>query len=220
MIRSRPVRNAGSALTATVVVLCGCGAAPGPRSLTIQAGDYAKAFDAAVEAAREAGLPAVYRDRRSGLVETAALPGGSILEPWTTDNPTLGAALESTIAYQRRRARFEFRPEGAPGAAPPPPAPDLLAVGPPPADLTQQGGPLVLEVRVVLERAYSAGIRRDTWSRALTTRARIIHAGERDDPDFWTPVARDGDFERRLLARVREKLERRMPREAPAAAAP
>ncbi len=62
----------------------------------------------------------------------------------------------------------------------------------------------------MVERAYAPGVRRGTWSRANVTRARIRRpATDPDKPvsDFWTPIARDEAFERRLLAEIERALE-------------
>lgn len=195
------------------LILGGCASSTGPAYLTIGPDQYQMAFDAAVEAARTAGLDAVLRDRRSGIIETSPTDAGSALEPWKGDNASLEQGLENTLAHQRRRARFEFVPAGFrysqttadQGLS----GPDLLVTEHAATDLTRLDGDLELRVWVFVERAHLLGLRRGTWSRALTTRTVII------DPDsdgralparYWTPVARDTAFERRLLAAVDKQL--------------
>ena len=46
-------------------------------------------------------------DMDEGVIETQPDIATSILEPWGNDNATLGQATENTLAFQRRRARFE-----------------------------------------------------------------------------------------------------------------
>jgi hypothetical protein len=196
----------------------GCAKAPGPDLLRIDAGSYHEAFDAAMEASRINGLPLALRDRRGGVIETEPAFAASILEPWRDDNATLGQSFENTIAFQRRRARFEFAP---PGAAPPslPPTadpttdPDLLGIETRDLDLTAYAGDLELRVLVIVERAHAMGVRRSTWSRRSTSRAMIdAPASDGDIPaNFWTPVSRDEAFERRLLAAVDQVLRSRAP---------
>lgn len=211
-----------------IASLGGCAKGPGPDLLRIDAGSYPEAFDAAMEASRINGLPLALRDRRSGVIETEPAFAASILEPWRDDNATLGQSLENTIAFQRRRARFEFAPAGAalptvPPTAPPaaPPAaaddplegPDLLGVETRQLDLSAYDGALELRVQVIVERAHTMGVRRSTWSRRSTTRATIdAPASDGDIPaSFWTPVSRDEAFERRLLAAVDNALRNRAP---------
>jgi hypothetical protein len=192
--------------------LGGCARPQGPEVLRIDAGAYHDAFDAAMEASRTHGLPPALRDRRRGVIETQPALAASILEPWRDDNDTLGQSLENTIAFQRRRARFEFAPAGAgpPGAAnDSPPRPDLLGVEARDLDLSTYGGEFELRVQVFVERAHTMGVRRSTWSRRSTTRATIdAPASDGDIPaQFWTPVSRDEAFERRLLAAVDHALQ-------------
>ena len=201
-----------------MLLLCGlhsgCATSQGPDFLSIDSQTYSDAFDAAVEAARVAGLPPIVRDRRSGLIETEPRIAGSVLEPWRTDNASFTQTIENTITFQRRRARFEFAPvifqPNQPSDAPLT-GPDLFGTQEAEVDLTRHTGPLELRVWVYVERSYSPGLRRSTWTRAKTTRTRIVPA--EDDGTlpsrYWTPVHRDEAFERRLLAAVQSALAQR-----------
>ncbi len=186
----------------------GCATSVGPAYLTIDSTAYAQAFDAAIAAARVNDMPPAMRDRRRGVIETTPSIAGSILEPWRGGNASLDQAMENTIVLQRRRARFEFTPatirDAAAGGAP-----DLLGLSGPPPDLTSFEGAVELRVSVVIERAYSPGIRRSTWSSRGTSRAIIRHpATDPESPTmpFWAPVSRDTAFEQRLLALVAGSL--------------
>jgi hypothetical protein len=189
------------------VAMVGCAGSPGlgPEVLLVESARYEAAFDAAVAAARDQGLPAVLRDRRSGVIETDARIAGSLIEPWRTDNESLAQARENTLAFQRRRARFEFSPAGFQ-----PPESDA-ASGSARAehDLTRIEGQLELRVWVFVERAHNPGVRRSTWTRKATTEtALVVPEGERGIPAGmqWTPITRDPAYERRLLAAVEEAL--------------
>jgi hypothetical protein len=205
-----------------IVIPAGCAKSPGPDLLHIDAASYHDAFDAAMEASRAHGLPLALRDRRGGVIETEPAPAASILEPWHSDNATMGQSLENTIAYQRRRARFEFAPAAAAPAAADlsassdpqdddPDGPDLLGVETRDLDLTAYDGELELRVRVIVERAHTMGVRRSTWSRRSTSRGTIDSATSDGEipSSFWTPVARDEAFERRLLVAVDNALRKR-----------
>ena len=207
-----PPRTARSPLAALLLILGGCATtttAP-PPVITIDAGGYGEAFDAALEVGRRAGLAPALQDRRHGVIETTPAPVASLLEPWRLCGTPLGTTLESTLALQRRRARFEFAPvpaDGTPAEAPPAGGPDLLATGTPPPDLTEHSGPLELRVLVILERAHMPGLRRDTWSRQLTRRALIVRGS--DDPPqttFWAPIGRDLAFEAQLRDALADAL--------------
>lgn len=186
----------------------GCATSEGPAYLTIDSTAYAQAFDAAIAAARANDMPPALRDRRLGVIETTPSIAASFLEPWRGGNASFDQAVENTVVLQRRRARFEFTPATIRDATVSGP-PDLLGLAGPPPDLTAFEGAVELRVSVVVERAYSPGIRRSTWSSAGTSRAVISRPST--DPEsptepFWAPVARDTAFEKRLLAQVARSL--------------
>jgi len=185
-----------------------CATSQGPAYLTIESALYEQAFDAAMAASRSNDMPPTMRDRRAGLIDTKPTIAGSILEPWRGGNASLDQAMENTVVFQRRRARFEFTPrsfrEPTVGGEP-----DLLGLSGPRLDLTTFEGPIELRVWVVVERSYSPGIRRDMWSRSNETRAVVTRPATNPGvptTDFWTPVTRDTAFERRLLAEVADLL--------------
>jgi len=139
-------------------------------------------------------MPPALRDRRSGVIETEAQIAGSVLEPWRTDNASAAQAVENTVAFQRRRARFEFTPAG---------------FQEPPRDLTKVPDDLELRVWVFVERASTPGLRRSTWTRSKTTTTQLVAPEGDTGPaptTSWTPVTRDVAYERRLLAAVQDGL--------------
>ncbi len=195
----------GCQLSALLAAI-GCASMQGPEQtyLRIDPAAYHEAFDAAVEAARRAGMPPTFRDRRRGLIDTAPSIAGSIFEPWRDDNATFSQSLESTIAFQRRRARFEFTPaestEPAEGW-------DPFGTRDDPINLASHDGPLLLRVWVWLERAHEPGFHRGTWTRSQITRTTVGGEGAGPTPPlFWTPLARDPLFEQRLLKTVADRL--------------
>lgn len=192
-------------------IVSGCATSQGPAFLTIPAEAYADAFDAAVEAAAVVGLTPTVRDRRTGVIETEPRIAGSVVEPWRDDNVSFAQAIENTITFQRRRARFEFTPAGfrpRESAEALLTGPDLFALHDGQVDLSRLAGVLELRVWVYVERAYSPGLRRSTWTRAKTTRSRIIPVEQEEalPTRYWTPMRRDEAYERRLLAAVERAL--------------
>ncbi len=210
----------------------GCAPAKGPEVLTVSAAEYQQAFDTALDVSRREGMPAALRDRRGGVIETDPRIAGSVIEPWRTDNASFGQAVENTVNFQRRRARFEFArvgfnpqqqpPPTQPQSTPPqstqpqsiqPPATqpiaDVVGTNQPEIDLTNDPGPFELRVWVYVERAHTFGVRRSTWSRSKTSVSHIIvPEGEAPVPAgaVWTPVERDEAYERRLLAMIQDRL--------------
>lgn len=202
----------------------------GPELLVISASMYARAFDAADEVVRGESMPPTLRDRRSGVIETEPRIAGSVLEPWRVDNATSEQAWENTYAFQRRRVRVEFLPEGFdPDTSDELVAPDVVGLDSPFRDLTTHEGRIEVRVWVYLERSYTYGVRRSTWTASGQKQARIIDAGidvsstppptdwERQHAiaeerrgairsAYWVPVSRDAAFERRVLAAIQQRL--------------
>ena len=188
-----------------VILATGCAKPPqGPAFLTIESARYREAFDAAMAASRANDMSPSLRDRRLGVIDTEPSIAGSVIEPWRSGNDSLSGAWENTLVFQRRRARFEFTPASfrePQGSG----VPDLLGVAGSPLDLTTYQGAVELRVSVIVERSFTPGIRRDTWSSSGTTHTVVLRPGsgpEMPTTPFWTPVTRDTAFERRLLAEV------------------
>lgn len=210
-----------------LIALGGCAGGPdGPAVVTLSSAEYDAALVAAVDAARDYGLRISFQDERSGVIETEPGRAPSFLEPWDRSNRTFALAVENTLAYQRRRARFEFTPRAfreqgiAQDAST---GPNLLAATSEPLDLTKFDGDLELRVWVYLERSHVPGIRRSTWTRRHTTRTEIIDpppAEQESRRTTWTPVSRDPDLERELLAAVQTAVQDVAGSSAPSSAMP
>ena len=219
------VRFSGPWLFLTAV-LClpllnaGC-ATPGPQassSIKIEGVEYSTCFEEVLLVARDAGMPPVLRDRAGGLVETSPRICGSIFEPWRQDNAGLAGGIENTIAFQRRRARFEFVPADF---DPPPVADSERLTGPPmpgsslaiSRDLRDHEGPVELRVWVYIERSFRPGMQNPTWTRSMTTfsqdplvRQRLNERGGLSDQSEWTPVRRDLFYENRLIEAFKKRI--------------
>ena len=202
----RWLRRAG-AVSIAAAMLSGCAPKPGPEVIRVSSAEYQHVFDVAMETARAAGMPAVFRDRRGGVIETDSNVAGSFIEPWRTDNASPEQVMENTIAYQRRKARFEFAPVSSESSGPiqEQETDDANTI-----DLTAFEGDMELRVWVFVERAHAPGYRRAAWSRRTATRAELGHTEEEIESlatvTAWTPVARDRDYERRMLAEIERGL--------------
>jgi len=187
-----------------------CATVPeGPEALQVPSDRYEAVFDAAVEAARDAGLPPLVRDRSAGVIETETRIAGSLFEPWTFGEESFAQATENTLLFQRRRARIEFAPEIPPtprlrGEDRPLPEPAVAGGAAAPLDLRSETGPLEVRVRVFLERAFVPNANVDTYSRVLSSRytTPLDPAGE-----TWTPVGRDRGWEARILADLGRRMD-------------
>jgi hypothetical protein len=224
----RVIRVVRAAWIGVALLPAACAARPEAEVLVIDHAEYERTFDAVLEVVRDEGMPAALRDRRAGVIETSPAYAPSLIEPWHGDGSALSERTEHTISFQRRRARFEFTPvqfEPTTSGEQPMTGPDLLSLSREPVDLTTQAGSFEMKVRVYLERAHENGLRRDRWTRGKTTRSRIVSYDDEGDatiepPHFWTAETRDGDFEQRLMQRVRMVLDQHSEPAASAGTAP
>jgi hypothetical protein len=165
-------------------------------------------------------MPAELVDRDGGVIETRAKVDGSLLEPWDWPRGEAGAGLESTLAFQRRRMRFEFLPAGF---RPRIPGDDEQLLGPRvpgsitdgssgTIDLTRLDEPVEVRVWVWTERAFTPGLQRSAWTFSQTSfysnplKDRPIGDGTTRDRSIWTPLARDPVMEADVLAELRRRL--------------
>lgn len=208
----RPIALACALATAA------CAPEPVPAVLSFPRTDYERAFDAALEAAKAQGLEPTVADRSLGVIETDARTAGSLLEPWRTDNDGLSDAFAHTVNFERRRARFEFVPEGFAAAEP---GPDAKAEGPAIAgsdraerrfDLTRFDGTVELRTWVFVDRAFRGNQQIGRWSLSEQRYAQdptekpLPEDESTRAPTEWTPIGRDVPYERRLTARIREAM--------------
>jgi hypothetical protein len=194
-------------------MLGGCSSkTAGPDVILLDSQTYSAAFDAAVAAADADGMKPVLLDRRGGIISTDPAVAGSFLEPWKPRPSTARQGLENTLAMQRRTARFEFVPVVreivvADGGVEELVGPDLLSSSG--LDLTTYAGPMELRVWVYVDRKYTQGIRRGTWTLKQESVTKVLPAGqpwEQSPGSFWMPVTRDVARERDLLANVESLL--------------
>lgn len=194
------------------LLLAGCGAAPSTeasRPLVVPPERYPEAFDAAVAAARDAGLPPSVRDRSGGIIETEPRVAGSVLEPWRWGDETGAQVIESTLLFQRRRARIEFAPESQVAPQLADPGEEIEGPAPPgrrgggPIDVTAAKEPIEVRVLVFVDRAFVPGLKKSAYSNTLRT---TYTDPLRPNRETWTPVGRDPTWE----SRIRADLERRL----------
>ncbi len=193
------------------IFFAGCSVHQGPDVVMISSSEYATAFDAAINAASTRGLKPVFVDRRGGVIETSPTVAGSVVEPWKQRASSPRQTLENTLSLQRRTARFEFRPvvmttepntkEGQLEG------PDLLSAAG--QDLTNYNGQLELRVWVYVDRHFTQGMRRGTWSLNSETVSTVLPAREpweQSPSRFWAPVSRDVSAERTILSAIEMQL--------------
>ncbi|MBT4529641.1 MAG: hypothetical protein HOC27_00410 [Phycisphaerae bacterium] len=191
-----------------LVVLSGCSSSvTGPDVIVLNQHNYTAVFDAAVAAADADGMKPVLLDRRGGIIATEPAVAGSFGEPWKPKPSTARQGLENTLAMQRRTARFEFTPiETIPVLGM---DNDVLIgpnlITPTGQDLTKYEGKLELRVWVYVERQYTQGIQRGTWTLGSESITQVLSAEEPWEQvpgTFWAPANRDVAREKMLLGTI------------------
>jgi len=218
--------SAFPAVCSVIAACAGCAGDPAATSPGVQSfvvvprARYDAAFEAACQAARAERLVPEIADRETGSIATAPRPAGSIAEPWTWHELTASEVVEGTLAFERRRAHFEFvptgfRPDGtdveAPLAGPVLPGSDRARSARATGTETNQGGEFELRVSVSIERQFRPGYQGSSYTRSLSGFSRDAEPGGEAadslrDRSLWTPVARDERLERVLVARISELL--------------
>jgi hypothetical protein len=160
----------------------------------------------------------LFRSRELGVIETAPRTAGSLVEPWRTDNAGFEDMLAHTVNFERRRARFEFMPEGF---AAPIPEPSQASKGPavPGSDaaegrfgLLESNGRIEMRTWVFVDRSFRPNQSFGRWTLGETrystdpTQARQPGDDATQIATEWTPIGRDVPYEQRLLRRIGELL--------------
>jgi hypothetical protein len=199
-------------LVSITYMLGGCSSkTAGPDVILLDSQTYSAAFDAAVAAADADGMKPVLLDRRSGVISTDPAIAASFLEPWKPQASTARQGLENTLAMQRRVARFEFTPVTSLQI---PSVQDETLLGPDllsglEQDLTTYSGQMELRVWVYVDRKYTQGIRRGTWSLSNESVTEVLPAEqpwEQVPGSFWVPINRDVVKERMLLTAIKSDI--------------
>jgi hypothetical protein len=198
-----------------VVLFAGSGCArrattsPTPRFEVTHA-NYETAIDAVLDTLRTEQIALDRIDRRLCVITTKPRTSASFAEPWKVDNATVALAMESTVHYQRRIVRIQFRAYGQ-GAPSESQAIDKARVGfdqvtadaAPIFDAASHAGTLVMYVRCDIERAQRPGMQIQPIALRESNITTDPLLAERGIPArFWQPIDRDPYMEVRLADRI------------------
>ncbi|MSR45219.1 MAG: hypothetical protein EXS15_07700 [Phycisphaerales bacterium] len=194
--------------------------AVGPEHVTITSAQYQRAFDAAIDAAREMGYKTEVVDRSNGIIESDVRHAGGALEPWRIDNAGVSEVGANTTANRRRRIRIEFIPVEATVASTE--SDDVLRGPAIPGsaraqerfDVRRCTGNITVDVWVYLERSFIEGTKPSTYSGSLASvwtnrlNAKPVDATDDStrDRSRWTPMERDDAYERTIAAKIEAAL--------------
>ena len=184
-----------------------CASDPDPSTVVfqIEPASYDSVFNAARETLIDARFPIERVDARAGVLTTGSKPSAGLATPWDTEQGTLTQELEDFLNTTSRSVRITFEPL-AERLAPDPPGRSAAADPEPAPDMTAQTDPIVVEVRVALERTRRPGWRPEPSGIGLTTSTLDPELARRGmTPTYTEPVGQDGRLARRLADQIRRR---------------
>ena len=188
-----------------VLLVGGCASVrDGSSSFTLDAARYGAAFDATRDVLRDHRFRLERVDAQRGVVSTAPKPTAGLATPWDTEQTSLASELEDFTQSNARTVRVTFEP-AAPAS--PPSSRSQAAPGPPPTDLREAEGELLVTVRVVVERSNHPGTRIDPRAIQLVSRTEDPDLRARGMwPGYDVAVERDPGLEALLARAIRRRV--------------
>ena len=188
-------------------VLGGCVAPPASNAVRVEAGEYARAFNAAREVLEDRRFRLERVDARAGVITTVTAASGGVVGLGDGSQTSIRGTIEDSAHRQQRRIRIEFASPEQDAESIPEPAESAVAAGTSPEDLRRREGALIARVVVVVERVESPGLRLETSStRASSVSVDLALRGRGLAQRVVTPIRRDKDLEHRLAEQIRREL--------------
>lgn len=174
--------------------LCGCTPAQIDPTFEAPKGQYASAFDAAVETLRDLRFPIDRVDAAAGVITTSSKQSSGLASPWDLEQSTPTQEVEDLLALHTRHVRITFE-----SAAP------LSG-----ANANEfNAGPVRGRVEAVVDRRYVRGWRLSSAAVLQSDFTTDTVAASRGQPQqFDAPLSRDERLEARLASRIRQRLGR------------
>lgn len=194
-------------MAANMALLGACASDPDASAAVfqIEPASYDAVFNAARETLIDARFPMERIDARAGVLTTGSKPSAGLATPWDTEQTTLRQELEDFLNTTSRSVRITFEPL-AERLAPDPPGRAAPAAPEPAPDMRIQNDPIVVEVRVALERTRRPGWRPEPSGVGLsTTSFNPDDARRAMTPRYTEPVGQDGLLARRLADQIRQR---------------
>lgn len=169
--------------------LTGCATPEGPTTFDVAPGGYARAFNTAREALRDAFFSIDRVDADAGVISTFPKASSGLATPWDSDQSTLRQEWEDLAADQQRTVRIAF--ERTPG----------------------QSEPSLGRVTVVIERRYRPGVRvpaKSARSASITRDPALVSRG------MWPAYNVTFEEDRALATRLAADISTRLNHDQPA----
>ncbi len=141
-------------------------------------------WDAADEVSRDLLFKIDRRDRRAGILTTAATVSAQWYEPWRQELQQFDDVADSSVATIRRTIRYEFARQG-----------DAYVITP----------KVLVERQAIVERRISGALPRTYFRRDRdlnTFGSRETDAGVTLPDSYWYPIGRDELLEARLVEKI------------------
>ncbi len=185
------MRPAHSVLLALLAVtLAGCSSGTPSAEFRVEAGGYARAFDAAREVLRSYRFTLNRVDARAGVITTDPKPSAGLASPWDLEQSTPTQEIDDLLNQQRRRVRVSFAPESSTDHA---------------TDLLESPVTLAARVEVVIDRVHVRGMRPS--AKAILLSSQTYDPQATAPAQYEVPVTRDEYLESRLAAEIRKKIQ-------------
>jgi hypothetical protein len=162
-------------------------------TIQLEAGEYARAFDAARNELRELGFILDRVDAQAGVITTLPKGTGGLATPWDQEQSGLDDRAEDAVERHRRIVRVDFMPAGAaPGSA----------EG---RDLRTEAGPIEGQVSATVYRVHQPGWRVNPQAILDSSYTRDPQLDERGMSAYGVAVRQDDALARRIAVRVRTR---------------
>ncbi len=172
--------------------LSGCTPAQVDPTFEAPKGQYATAFDAALETLRDFRFPIDRVDAEAGVITTASKQSSGLASPWDIEQSTPTQEVEDLLALHTRRVRITFESATQSAFANP---------------NEFNAGPVRGRVEAVVDRRYIRGWRLSSSAILHSDFTTDTVASSRGQPQqFDAPLSRDERLEARLASRIRQRL--------------
>jgi hypothetical protein len=173
-------------------VLAACTPAQVDPTFEAPKGQYAAAFDAALETLRAYRFPIDRVDATAGVITTASKQSSGLASPWDIEQSTPTQEVEDLLALHSRRVRVSF---------------EAATSGATTGENEFDAGPVRGRVEAFVDRRYVSGWRLSSAAilqSDFTTDTVAASCGR--PQQFDAPLTRDERLEARLAARIRRTL--------------
>jgi len=201
------------AVTICTMMLLSAGCASSsrvPNPAPVSDSEYDRVYAAAKQVLRDRGFEIARSNYRFGVIATEPRRSRTMLEPIRGNNVTLRRAGQSTLRQLRRIVTVQLQPAAAPSSETVDvAAPDVATTQPAPG----AGYTLGVQVRLEAQQQPTRRLIGATGRRVFSTLDDVPQRWQERGitRNFWQTIDRDTELEQRLLQRMTQRAEGKMP---------